>query len=67
VLAQAKGLIFLDASEQTGADYLGGGLAKNLFAAAKFNKAVGQIPSTQPQSAYAGAVDTAPAEQAAKG
>jgi len=67
VLEQAKGLIFLDASEQIGEDYLGGGLAKNLFAAAEFNKTLGQIPATQPEQAYADAVDLAPATKVAKG
>jgi taurine transport system permease protein len=56
----------IDAAEQIGADHLGGGLAKNLFAAAEFNKALGQIPSVRPESAYGDAVDAAPAEQAAK-
>ncbi|MEH3053121.1 MAG: ABC transporter substrate-binding protein [Patulibacter minatonensis] len=65
VSAQAKGLIFLDASEQTGADYLGGGLATNLFAAAEFNKKLDQIPSVQPEASYAKAVDAAPAQAVA--
>ncbi|MFN8050699.1 MAG: ABC transporter substrate-binding protein [Acidimicrobiales bacterium] len=55
-LAQAKDLIFLTADEQTGADYLGGGLAKNLIAAAKFNKAQGKIDAVQPDAAYEAAV-----------
>lgn len=61
VKSQAKGLIFLDASEQIGADYLGGGLATNLFAAAEFNKELDQIPSVQPQESYKKAVNSAPA------
>ena len=35
-------LIFLDAAEQVGPDYLGGGLAANLFAAAQFNQELGR-------------------------
>ncbi|MFT4033979.1 MAG: ABC transporter substrate-binding protein [Patulibacter sp.] len=65
VKSQAKGLIFLDAKEQIGADYLGGGLAKNLFAAAQFNKQLDQIPSVQPQESYAKAVNAAPATEVA--
>jgi taurine transport system substrate-binding protein len=61
VQEQAKGLIFLDASQQIGADYLGGGLATNLFAAAKFNKELDQIDTVQPESAYTDAVNPAPA------
>ncbi|MCW3016297.1 MAG: aliphatic sulfonates family transporter, periplasmic ligand-binding protein [Solirubrobacterales bacterium] len=51
-LAQAGDLIFLDASQQAGADYLGGGLGRNLFAAATFNKELGQIDVVQPEAAY---------------
>lgn len=50
--AQAAGLVFVDAKEQAGADYLGGGLAKNLFAAATFNKDLDQIQSVASKSAY---------------
>jgi taurine transport system substrate-binding protein len=57
VLPQMKDLIFLDAAEQTGADYLGGGLAKNLFAAAQFNKSLGQIPKVADQASYDSAVN----------
>jgi taurine transport system substrate-binding protein len=57
VLPQMKDLIFLDASEQAGADYLGGGLAKNLFAAAEFNKSLGQIPKVADQASYDSAVN----------
>jgi taurine transport system substrate-binding protein len=64
-LSQAKGLIFLTAKEQTGPDYLGGGLARNLYAAAQFNKTLGQIPSVQPESAYTSGVLAAPAQQVA--
>ena len=61
VKAQAKDLIFLDASEQAGADYLGGGLATNLFAAAQFNKELGQIPSVRTEADYQAAVNPKPA------
>lgn len=57
VLPQMKDLIFLTAAEQAGADYLGGGLAENLFAAAQFNQDLAQIPKVQPEASYAGAVD----------
>ena len=50
--SQLKGLIFLDASEQAGADYLGGGLAKNLYDSAVFNKDLGKIDEVQPESDY---------------
>jgi taurine transport system substrate-binding protein len=52
-----KDLIFLDAAEQAGADYLGGGLAKNLHAAAVFNKELGQIPKVADEASYSAAVD----------
>ena len=55
---QLAGLVFLDAKTQAGADYLGGGLAKNLFAAAEFNKAQGKIKEVKPEDAYKGAVVT---------
>jgi taurine transport system substrate-binding protein len=57
VLPQMKDLIFLTADEQAGADYLGGGLAKNLFAAAQFNKTLGQIPKVADQASYASSVN----------
>lgn len=49
---QLSELIFLRASEQVGADYLGGGLATNLFAAAKFNQELGKIDTVQPEETY---------------
>jgi taurine transport system substrate-binding protein len=55
--AQMKDLIFLNASEQAGADYLGGGLATNLFDSAKFNEALGKIEQAQDEQAYKDAVD----------
>jgi taurine transport system substrate-binding protein len=57
VLPQMKDLIFLDAAEQAGADYLGGGLAKNLHAAAEFNKSLGQIPQVADEASYGSAVN----------
>jgi len=60
--AQAADLIFLTAEEQAGADYLGGGLAENLFAAAQFNEELGEIDEVQPESAYVDAVLTEFAE-----
>ena len=63
--AQIEDLIYLTASEQTGADYLGGGLAENLYAAAQFNKDVGEIDTVQPESWYVDAVNATFAEEAA--
>jgi taurine transport system substrate-binding protein len=57
VLPQLKDLIFLTAAEQAGPDYLGGGLAKNLFAAAQFNKELAQIDKVQPEASYGAAVN----------
>ena len=57
VLPQMKDLIFLDAREQAGAEYLGGGLAKNLFAAAEFNKSLGQIPKVADEASYGSSVN----------
>ncbi|MFM8856260.1 MAG: ABC transporter substrate-binding protein, partial [Actinomycetota bacterium] len=55
---QLAGLVFLDAATQAGADYLGGGLATNLYAAAQFNKAQGKIPDVQAEDVYEAAVVT---------
>jgi taurine transport system substrate-binding protein len=57
VLPQLKDLIFLTAAEQAGPEYLGGGLAKNLFAAAQFNKDLAQIDNVAPEASYAAAVN----------
>ncbi|HEX5925297.1 MAG TPA: ABC transporter substrate-binding protein [Baekduia sp.] len=57
VKPQLKDLIFLTAAEQAGPDYLGGGLAKNLFAAAQFNKDLAQIDKVQPEASYGAAVN----------
>lgn len=67
VLEQFEGLIFLTASEQVGTDYLGGGLADNLFAAAEFNRDLDQIPSVEPKSVYEKAVVKKFAQQVADG
>lgn len=61
VKEQSKGLIFLDASEQTGADYLGGGLGASLFKTAAFNQQVGQIDAVRDEAAYTAAVNSKPA------
>lgn len=61
-LAQLKDLIFLNAAEQVGEDYLGGGLGVNLYDEAVFNKELKQIPSVKDKTAYADAVNKAPAE-----
>lgn len=62
VLPQLAGLIFVTAADQAGADYLGGGLAANLFAAAEFNAEQGEIPEAEEESVYADAVDASFAE-----
>lgn len=66
VVPQLEGLIFLDASEQVGADYLGGGLGTDLFVTAEFNKKLGQIPEVQSEDAYAKAVVPTFAESVGK-
>lgn len=65
--AQLGDLIFVDAADQVGPDYLGGGLADNLFAAAEFNKTLGKIPSVEPEAAYTAGVDASFAQAVAKG
>jgi taurine transport system substrate-binding protein len=55
--AQLGDLLFLTAAEQVGPDYLGGGLATNLFAAAQFNKDQGTIDTVQDESVYVAGVD----------
>lgn len=54
--AQLADLIFLTAEEQAGEEYLGGGLAANLFAAANFNKELGKIDAVLPEADYQQAV-----------
>lgn len=56
-LAQAKELVWLDASQQATAKYLGspgkpGGLAKNLFSAAQFLKSQDKIDAVPPLSTF---------------
>ena len=56
-LAQMKDLIFLDASEQAGADYLGtpdapGKLADNLESAAQFLKTQGSVQGVPPLTTF---------------
>jgi taurine transport system substrate-binding protein len=55
-LAQMKDLVFLDATEQGGPKYLGGGLGTDLFNTATFNKDLQQIPKTQDEQSYKDAV-----------
>lgn len=64
--AQIADLIFVDAATQAGPEYLGGGLATNLYAAAQFNKELGQIPSVKPEADYQAAVKKEYAAAAAK-
>ncbi|ADB53258.1 taurine ABC transporter substrate-binding protein [Conexibacter woesei] len=64
--AQVRDLIFLDASEQVGAEYLGGGVARNLLATAEFNQRLGQIPEVQDEATYTDGVTTQFAEAAGK-
>ena len=62
---QLGDLVFLRASEQVGDEYLGGGLAENLFAAAEFNQSLGEIDSVLEESGYSDAVDSTFAEAVA--
>ncbi len=55
--AQLADLVFVSAADQVGPDYLGGGLAANLFAAAQFNKDQGTIETVQPEDVYVAGVD----------
>ena len=57
--AQIGDLIFLTAAEQATPEYLGGGLATNLYSSAQFNKDQGKIDTVAPESTYtAGVVET---------
>jgi hypothetical protein len=47
------------AADQAGADYLAGGLPSNLYAAAQFNQALGEIETVQDEAVYTGAVNPA--------
>jgi taurine transport system substrate-binding protein len=53
---QLADLVFVPAADQVGADYLGGGLAENLFAAAQFNQELGEIDAVQDEADYQAAV-----------
>jgi taurine transport system substrate-binding protein len=69
-LAQMKDLIFLDASEQAGADYLGtpdapGKLADNLESAAQFLKTQGSVQGVPALSAFQAALANQYAAKAA--
>jgi taurine transport system substrate-binding protein len=63
---QASQLIFVDAADQAGKQYLGGGLADNLYASALFNKDLGQIQTTESKADYQKAVVPAYAKAVAK-
>lgn len=55
--AQAADLIFVSAADQAGADFLGGGLPTNLYAAAQFNQELGEIEAVKAEADYSAAVD----------
>jgi taurine transport system substrate-binding protein len=63
--SQLGDLIFLDAKEQVGQDYLAKGLADNLLASSDFNKSLGKIDAVQPEGDYRKAVVTTFAQGAA--
>ncbi|KQO36354.1 ABC transporter substrate-binding protein [Aeromicrobium sp. Leaf245] len=62
---QFEGFVFLDASQQVGADYLGGKLGQDLFTTAEFLLTQDGIAEVAPESDYADGVDPGPAEAAA--
>ena len=55
--AQLGDLVFVRAADQVGDDYLGGGLAENLLAAAEFNQSLGEIDTVRDEDDYLAAVD----------
>jgi taurine transport system substrate-binding protein len=65
VTPQLEDLMFLTADEQVGPDYLGGGLATNLYASAQFNQELGKIDTVKPEATYQDAVNPSYAEAAA--
>jgi taurine transport system substrate-binding protein len=65
VTPQLEDLVFLTADEQVGPDYLGGGLAANLYASAQFNQELGKIESVKPEASYEEAVNPSYAKAAA--
>jgi taurine transport system substrate-binding protein len=64
---QLDDLVFVGAADQLGDEYLGGGLAENLFATAEFNQSLGEIDSVQDESRYQDAVDPSFARAVADG
>ena len=70
VLAQMADYIYLDATEQAGADYLGtpdapGALAENLLSAAEFLKAQGQVDEVPALSVFQAGLANSFAEKVA--
>ncbi|CAM3514542.1 ABC transporter substrate-binding protein [Nocardioides dubius] len=61
--AQSAGLLFLDAAQQAGADYLGGKLAEDLFVTAGFLGDLGEIDAVAPKADYVAHVDAGPAQR----
>lgn len=62
---QITGYTYLNAEEQIGEDYLGGGMATDLVNTASFLLEQGSIPATLTDAEYAEHVDATPAEAAA--
>ncbi|MDR1264086.1 MAG: ABC transporter substrate-binding protein [Propionibacteriaceae bacterium] len=56
---QMRGLIYVNAADQASDQYLGQGVADNIYAAAQFNLGLGQITSLLDRSAYDQAVVSA--------
>ncbi|MGJ9413642.1 ABC transporter substrate-binding protein [Aeromicrobium sp. CF4.19] len=66
VAQQLEGYTYLNAEEQTGPDYLGGGMADDLTSTASFLVDQGSISSALSDEEYADRVDAGPAEEGAK-
>lgn len=64
-LAQFEGFVFLRASDQVGADYLGGKLGTDLFATAEFLLSQDGIAAVADESVYVDGVNPGPAQAAA--
>ena len=60
------GLEYLRAGQQVGARHLGGRLAEDLLETSRFLASQGDIRAADPASAYADAVDRAPAQEVAR-
>lgn len=60
------GFVFLDASEQSGPDYLGGKLGQDLFTTARFLLTQDGIAAVADEQVYADGVNAGPAEAAAQ-